>query len=280
MRGRRMYVIGGLPVLWGLLGLLAPTEALCWPVDQALTLEPGKERFVKLTAVDWVEVADPSVVSAEALPGSGELLLTPGAQGAGVTDLLLYAEGRFAVWRIMVGPIELQNTEPLLAAATKACPGLKATQGVERSLTVTVGTTACRKSLHDLLRTQAFLARELDVTFDVTQLQAQLEDFAAGMPPGLSVRYSGAGLVLSGKTDRAGHRKALWELFRRAVGRVPLEDRTEVEAAPKPALSPADQAAQDATVSDVPAPDAGTPDAGTRPVKGKAKPAVPGKKQR
>ncbi|NNB90327.1 hypothetical protein [Corallococcus exiguus] len=266
MRGRRMYVIGGL-----LGALAAPSAALAWPVDQALTLEPGKETFQKLTAVDWAESDAPNVVTAEALPQSGELLLTPHA--AGIARVLLYAEGRFAVWRVMVGPIELQNTGTELAAARKACPDLKATEGVERSLTATVNDTACRLALRTFLKTHAYLAKELELTFAVPQLQAQLEDFEAGMPPGLTVRYSGAGLVLSGKTDREGHRKALWELFNRAVGRVPLEDRTEVEVPPKPDDA-AKQEALDATVSDVPG-DAGVPPAPPPPVKRKAPPKKP-----
>ncbi|NOK20908.1 hypothetical protein [Corallococcus carmarthensis] len=267
MRGRRMYVIGGL------LGMLAaPSAALAWPVDQALTLEPGKERFQKLAAVDWAESDAPSVVTAEALSQSGELLLTP--HGAGIARVLLYAEGRFAVWRVMVGPIELQNTTAELAAAKKACPDLKATEGAERSLTATVNDNACRLALRTFLKTHAFLAPELELTFAVPQIQAQLEDFMAGMPPGLTVRYSGAGLVLSGKTDREGHRKALWELFNRAVGRVPLEDRTEVEAPPSKPEDSAKQEAVDATVSDVPSPDAGVVAPAT-PVKRKAAPKKP-----
>jgi hypothetical protein len=267
MRGRRMYVIGGL------VGLALPLAASAWPVDQALTLEPGKETFQKLTAVDWAESQDPSVVGAEALSQSGELLLTP--HKAGVTRVLLYAEGRFAVWRVMVGPIEPQDYAPQLSAAKKACPDLKVVEGAERGLTATVKDTACRKALRDLLRTHAFLAKELDVTFEVEQLQAQLEEFSAAMPPGLSVRYSGAGLVLSGKTDRAGHHQALWALFDRAVGRVPLEDRAEVEAPPPPApLSKEDSV--EATVSDVPPPDAGVAPAPP----GKRKAPAAGKKPR
>ena len=220
--------------------------------------------------MDWAESDAPGVVTAEALPQSGELLLTPHA--AGIARVLLYAEGRFAVWRVMVGPIELQNTGAELAAAKKACPDLKATEGAEPSLTATVNDTACRLALRTFLKTHAYLAKELELTFAVPQLQAQLEDFAAGMPPGLTVRYSGAGLVLSGKTDREGHRKALWELFNRAVGRVPLEDRTEVEAPPKPDDA-AKQEALDATVADVPA-DAGVPPP-PAPVKRKAAPKKP-----
>ena len=76
MRGRRMYVSGGL-----LGALVAPPAALAWPVDQALTLEPGQEKFQKLAAVDWAESDAPGVVTAEALSQSGELLLTPHAAG-------------------------------------------------------------------------------------------------------------------------------------------------------------------------------------------------------
>ena len=39
------------------LGLwLASSEARAWPVDVAVRLEPAKERFHKLSAVEWVEV--------------------------------------------------------------------------------------------------------------------------------------------------------------------------------------------------------------------------------
>ena len=52
-----------------------------------------------------------------------------------------------------------------------------------------------------------------------------------------TVRYSGAGVVLEGKLSAAQHRRALWELFRRSLGRVPLEDRVEVKA-PEPVEAP------------------------------------------
>lgn len=224
----RMYSLGAL------LALLAPALAGAWPVDLAVSLETGKERFHKLATVDWVEVEDPAVATAEVLPGSNELLLT--GQKEGRTLLLLYAEGRFAVWRLTVGAPPVEDPAPRLAAARKACPDLKATEGAERALTATVKDGACREALLELARaTDVYVARELELTFDMPVLQAQLASVAAGLKPlGLEANYSGAGVVLSGAATRETHRRALWELFRRSLGRVPLQDRVDVKA-PEPA---------------------------------------------
>nr|WP_257453262.1 pilus assembly protein N-terminal domain-containing protein [Archangium lipolyticum] len=214
-----------------LLTLSAP-RALAWPVDLLVPLEPGKERFHKLSAVDWVEVEDPSIVTAEVLQGSNELLLT--GLKPGRTLLLLYAEGKFAVWRLVVGapgkPPEREPSAEPLAAARKACPGLKATEGAERSLTALVKDARCREALLALLKTDAYLARELDLTFELPVLQAQLAALTGALKgSGLTVSYHGAGAVLAGSTTPEGHRRALWELFRQSVGRVPLEDRVTVQ---------------------------------------------------
>ncbi len=224
----RMYSLGAL------LAFLVPALAWAWPVDLAVPLEPGKERFHKLAAVDWVEVEDASVATAEVLPGSNELLLT--GQKEGRTLLLLYAEGRMAVWRLTVGAPPAEAAAPRLEAARKACPDLKATEGAERSLTATVKDSACRAALMELLRaTDLYEARQLELTFDMPALQEQLASLNAGLKPlELEARYSGAGVVLSGQASRETHRRALWELFRRSLGRVPLEDRVEVKA-PEPA---------------------------------------------
>jgi hypothetical protein len=223
-----MYSLGAL------LAFLVPALAWAWPVDLAVPLEPGKERFHKLAAVDWVEVEDASVATAEVLPGSNELLLT--GQKEGRTLLLLYAEGRMAVWRLTVGAPPAEAAAPRLEAARKACPDLKATEGAERSLTATVKDSACRAALMELLRaTDLYEARQLELTFDMPALQEQLASLNAGLKPlELEARYSGAGVVLSGQASRETHRRALWELFRRSLGRVPLEDRVEVKA-PEPA---------------------------------------------
>ncbi|MFP2929749.1 pilus assembly protein N-terminal domain-containing protein [Pyxidicoccus sp. 3LG] len=237
----RMYSVGAL------LALLVPALAGAWPVDLSVPLEPGKERFHKLFAVDWVEVEDPAVATAEVLPETNELLLT--GHSTGRTHLLLYAEGRFAVWRLTVGTPPPEDIPARLAAARKACPDLKTTEGAERSLTATVKDAPCRAALMELLRTDAYVARELEVTFDVPALQEQLASVGAALQPlGLEARYSGAGVVLSGSATPEVHRRALWELFRRSVGRVPLEDRVEVK---KPEPPP------DAGTVDAGAPDAG-----------------------
>ncbi|MCP3139027.1 pilus assembly protein N-terminal domain-containing protein [Pyxidicoccus xibeiensis] len=233
----RMYSVGAF------LAFLVPAVAGAWPVDLSVSLEPGKERFHKLATVDWVEVEDAAVATAELLPGTNEVLLT--GHSTGRTHLLLYAEGRFAVWRLTVGTPPPEDVPARLAAARKACPDLKATEGEERSLSATVKNAGCRAALLELLRTDAYVARELELTFDVPVLQEQLASVGAGLQPlGLEARYSGAGVVLTGSATPEVHRRALWELFRRSVGRVPLEDRVEVKAPESP-------------------PDAGTADAGT-----------------
>ncbi|AGC42658.1 hypothetical protein MYSTI_01310 [Myxococcus stipitatus DSM 14675] len=227
----RMYFLGAL------LAFLVPAVAGAWPVDLVLPLEAGKDRFQKLAALEWVEVEDASVASAEALPGSNELLLTGHKEGQ--TLLLLYAEGRFAVWRLVVGAPPSDDLSPRMASARKVCPDLKATQGAEKLLSVTVKDPACRAALLEVLRSDAYVARELELTFEVPALQEQLAAMSAALKPlGLEARYSGAGLVMTGSASREDWRKALWELFRRSVGRVPLEDRVEVKAPEAPAAVP------------------------------------------
>ncbi|WP_224370203.1 pilus assembly protein N-terminal domain-containing protein [Hyalangium versicolor] len=225
--------------------LLLPLRALAWPVDLVFPLESGADRFHKLTAVEWVDVEDPSVASVELLSGSNELLIT--GKRPGRTLMLLYAEGKMGVWRLVVTAPGVRPTPEaapeLLAAARKVCPGLQVNEGAERSLVVSVKDSACRKALLDLFRTDAWLARELEVTFELPVLQEQLSALSPRLKElGLEARYSGAGIILQGKASPDAHRRALWELFRQSVGRVPLEDRVTIDA-----------------------PEA-TPDAGTEPV--------------
>lgn len=225
--------------LLAVLSLLVSGTARAWPVDVVEHVEAGKEFMRKLSAVEWVEVEDVSIATAEVLEGSNELLITGVKPGR--TLLLLYAEGKFAVWRLEVGapgrPSTPESSEPLLAAARKACPGLKTTESPERLLTTDVKDARCRTALSALLKTDAYLARELELTFELNVLQEQLGGLSAALKPlGLSASYHGAGLMLEGTTTPEGHRKALWELFRQSVGRVALEDRVEVR---KPAAADA-----------------------------------------
>ncbi len=225
--------------------LLLPVSAFAWPVDQAFSLESGADRFHKLTAVDWVDVEDPTVATVEVLPGSNELLMT--GKRPGRTLLLLYAEGKFAVWRLTVtapGARPVPEAAPeLLAAARKACPGLQVNEGAERSLVATVKDSACRKALWALFQTDVWLARELELTFELPMLQEQLSALEPELNGlGLEARYSGAGIVLQGSATAEVHRRALWTLFRQSVGRVPLEDRVKVQApsVPDAGTGPAD----------------------------------------
>ncbi|MBI3181911.1 MAG: pilus assembly protein N-terminal domain-containing protein [Myxococcales bacterium] len=212
------------------LSLFVPSASLAWPVDLYVDLEPGAEKFHRLAEVSWLEVEDPEVAKAEVME-SGELMLSGVTPGR--TLLLLYAQGRFALWRIRVAP-KGQRPTPLLdsaalAEAKRACPGLVATAGDEPSLTATVKDERCRSALLGLLRTDAYQARQLELTFGLPALQSQLGALEKALPKGAAARYRGAGLELSGKLSPEAHRRALWALFREAAGRVVLEDRVELD---------------------------------------------------
>jgi len=203
-----------------------------WPVDWVHQLEAGKEKFLRLPQVDWLEVEDPKVATVEWLTGSQELLLT--GLKPGRTLVLLGAEGRVAVWRVRVGA-EPRVEPATFVAAEKACPGLHASPLEEVKLEVRIKDDTCRRALGALLETDAYEARHLALTFEGPVLQAQLQRLTEGLK-GLSrvpvrARYVGAGLVLEGVVSPQEHRQVLWETFRRTLGRLVLDDRLEVLAA-------------------------------------------------
>ncbi len=204
---------------------LALGLVLAWPVDMIHDVEPGKEKFVKLGAIDWAEAEDPAIATAEVME-SGELLLSGVKPGR--TLVLLYAEGKFAVWRVRVGG---SPQLPAPDAAKKACPGLELTPAADTKLTAKVPTDACARALATLLQGDGFVARELDLTFDGKVLQSQLKDIQAGLKKGLASKYVGAGLVIEGDVTAQEHRQALWHVFKKSVGRVALEDRMELKDA-------------------------------------------------
>lgn len=209
---------------------LWPAGAQAWPVDVYTDVRVGEERFERLAAVQWAEVEDPTIAEAEVLP-SGELLITGKAKGR--TLLLLYAEGKFAVWRVRVGTPPTEG-EALLAAARRACGPAMKIDGTE--LTAPVATEGCRLALRTALEADTFRGRDLELVFDMETFQSQLKDIQQGLAEagvkGVTARYHGAGLVLEGKVTRAERRKALWAVFKRSVGRVPLQDRLELTDEP------------------------------------------------
>lgn len=214
------------PGLWLWLSLcLGSTAAVAWPVDWVHDVEPGKEKFVRLPRLDWFEVDDPSVVSVEWL-GSGEVLLS--GLKPGRATVLLGAEGKVAAWRVRVGVKPLVD-DALLTGAKKACPSLTLSPEEDIGLTVTVHDEACRQALLALFQTEAFEARRLSLTFDGKVLQTQLAQVQLGLrgiSKQLGARFVGAGLVLEGTVaSEAEHRRALWEVLRRSLGRFALDDR-------------------------------------------------------
>ncbi len=215
--------------LVALLVLAAPGAARAWPADVYVDLKVGEERFEKVSALGFVHSQDPDVLAAEVLP-SGELFLHGKAKGRAL--LLLYSEGRFAVWRVRVGTPRVEAGEAL-TAAKKACgPGLKVGEG---ALSGTVPNDACRVSLRTALEADGFKAGDLELVFELEAFQAQLRDIRKGLDArGLqkvAARYQGAGLLLEGEVTREERQKALWTVFERSLGRVPLEDRLQMKEA-------------------------------------------------
>jgi hypothetical protein len=165
-------------------------------------------------------------------------------KSVGRTVVLLYTEGRFETWRLRVAPkgqtAPPERHEPALAAAHAVCPGLK-DEGLEApiELSVKLHDEKCRKALLELFQTDGYGGSEVEITFDIPALQSQLAaidaSFQAAGLKGLSVRYLGAGLVLSGAANEADYRRALREVFEQSVGKVALDDEVEISSPPAPA---------------------------------------------
>ncbi len=227
------------------LSLLASTAAAAWPVDAYVDVEAGAEKFVRPAAIEWAQVEDPKVATAEVME-SGELLVTGVAPGR--TLVLLYAEGKAAVYRVRVSAKGAKpkpaNGDVEFADARERCkdvgttkrdfvdvlPGASPPERLVR-FGASIPDEKCRAALLRLFQTDTFAARDLELVYEVAALQKQLESILDGFEQSslpLSARYVGAGLVLEGTATRAQHRRALWEVFKRSVGRVPLDDRVEI----------------------------------------------------
>jgi hypothetical protein len=214
--------------------LVLPRAAFAWPVDVYLDLRPGEERFRRLSAVEWLEVEDPGVVTAEVME-SGELFFT--AKAPGRTLILLYAEGKMAVWRVRVASVppapKPDALEAAVAPVKKLCPGLKVDlSGEAPALSTLVPDERCRLALLELFKQDGFAAKDLSLTFELAALQSQLVSIHAGIAAStrqkVQARYLGAGLVLEGQLTAREHRKVLWEIFKRTVGRPAVNDRIEL----------------------------------------------------
>src|SRR5262249_28815747 len=133
-----------------LLGALASTAAFGWPPDKVLELEPGKEKFVRLGAVDWFEVDDPKLLTVEQLESGNALLVT--GQKPGRPPLLAYAEGKPLVLTFWIGKPDLKPFEAALPAALKACPKLEYHPDAYEKLVGEVPDPKCQKALLELLK--------------------------------------------------------------------------------------------------------------------------------
>jgi hypothetical protein len=209
------------------LACLLPSVALAWPVERVMELSPGDPTFLKIGSLSFLDVENPSIATAEVLP-TGEVMLLGLAPGQ--TLLMFHAEGRATFFRLRVAGAE--NTRAP-SGSPKECPGLKArSEAGRRTLEGAVSSNACRLALRALLQSDDYLAPALELTFDLATLQEQLKDMSAGVArvaPRVSLSYLGAALVMRGAATEGEHKAALWEIFKRAVGRVALNDQVALE---------------------------------------------------
>ncbi len=209
--------------------LLLAAQVQAWPVDWIHDVEAGKEKFVKLPQLDWFEVDEPGVLDVAWQADSEELLLV--GLKAGRATVLLGANGKVAAWRVRVGTPPLRD-EAAIKEAHKACPSLKLTPLEDVKLTVTAQSEACHAALLKLFQTDIVEARALELTYEGTVLQQQLKRlqtaFGAIAKGRVSARYVGAGLVLDGRVSEAEHRKLLWEVLKKSLGRFALDDQLEL----------------------------------------------------
>ncbi|HYV48308.1 MAG TPA: hypothetical protein VFA20_25785 [Myxococcaceae bacterium] len=212
--------------LFVLAALFAAPAAMAWPVNAHFDLKVGEEKFQRLTPDAWVEVETPAVVTAE-LFETAEVMLT--GKSAGSTLVLVHAEDKVVVWRVVVAGNP--STDDVVAPARKACREVKIENG---ELTATIRDEACRQALLKAFQSERdpYLAKDLDLTFELAALQSQLKAIEAALAkvaPGVKAVYVGAGLRLTGRATTAQHRRVLWEVFKASVGRLALEDRIEEE---------------------------------------------------
>ncbi len=215
-----------------LCALLTASPAFAWPVDRIIDLGPSKSEVLELTGVEWWDVEDPAVVSVTFAEGTG---LTLAPRAAGRTHVLLYSQGRFAVYRVRVSS-PARTDAALRGAAQAACGKFEWKPNDETRATLQVASEACRRALGPWLETDDVVASQLDITFELVALQAQLGAVEGALKAAKvkaePLKYLGAGLVLAGRLRADEHRAALWAIFRSSVGRVALDDQVEVAPGP------------------------------------------------
>lgn len=217
--------------------------ALALPVDRVIDLAVGEEKFVKVARVDWAEVEDPSLATAEVFP-TNEILLT--AIRAGRTLVLLYAEGQCAVWSLRVAVKSASRAAGLKLLRT-ACGKDEVAELEDQRLKLHIKDEACRAAALRVLADDAWIARDLEVTSEAPVIQSQLRLIEQQLPPTIrrrtSLAYVGAGLSLSGEASAEEHRKLLWTVARSVVGALALDDQIRLVSSaqfvpPSPAPSP------------------------------------------
>ncbi len=183
----------------GLLAAALSLPALAGPYARAVSLSAGTDDHVEPLGVpSRLQIADPAVLHAERLP-TGEVLLQAKAKGA--TDLFLFGDTWAQVWRVRVDTPPRPGKAKALAAARKACPGLKTSD--DGAVAATVSTAACVGALMalapHLLRSELSLQWTPEgLEAQVARMQAVLTRAAPKLAAKLTLGFLGVNLHLGG----------------------------------------------------------------------------------
>ena len=233
--------------LLALLVLVAPAVAGAIPHDHRFDLEVGGEAFGKLWQSDEVVVEPEGIVAAEVLP-SEEIRLEALAEGEATVFVL--GPSLLHAWKVTVRPKGAPRPKPpevdplAWKAATSACPDLvRGKEGLTETLEVTVRDAGCRRALRRLLERGPWPAGDLRLTYTPEVLMEQLRELekaAAGVGVGAKVKlaYAAATLVVRGEVTAAERRRLYAELWKVAVGRIPLDEALTIAEAPAPVAVP------------------------------------------
>lgn len=214
------------------------TNAHALPVKSHLDLKPGAVFFVKgYSQAREARSADPSVATAELLP-AGELLLTAVKPGWTIATVVTKVTVDTVLVRVCpaegCGPRPSLDLSPISPACGLFTEVKSDVPGLTPAFHVEVKSAACWRALQRALLAEDgdHEAPRLTYTFTPEALQAQaaaLAEAVRPLAPGLSLKMSGAEVVVEGKASPAERSDALVAIARVALGNVYVDDRSEAK---------------------------------------------------
>lgn len=115
MRRRRLSAFAALAIL---------SASHAWGADKQITLYPGEQTVLEVTALQRIAVGDPSVVEASTLGDGREILIV--GRGLGRTNIILWnVEGRRQTLDVSVVPAHLAKSASALRDLLKDLKGVE-----------------------------------------------------------------------------------------------------------------------------------------------------------